>query len=286
MMRSFLIFLAVGLCITGSAWAQTPFAIASGSVVDGSLWYGLPAIDGAVPSSMVADADRTPLPLSAPVSLPRMAPDLALQTYENRVSLQNAQLAAYSASTLIRAELPETSQSGEFELERHYVAPHTLQFKAIRFTGDSFVKTNVIARLLQSEVDHLQKDDLSLTALSPANYKFSYKGTNDIEGRVLHVFQVKPRKKRAGLFKGRIYLDAYSGSLVRAEGNVVKSPSFFIKRVEFVQDYADVNGFTLPTHVHSEARARIVGRAVVDIYQRDYQPVASPVQARQQAPTM
>jgi hypothetical protein len=279
MMRSFLIFLIVGLCITAFASAQTPFAITPGSAANGLLWPVMPV-------STVAPSDSVPPLLVSPASLPRMAPDLALETFENRVSLQTAQLASYSASTLIRAELPDTSQSGEFELERHYVAPRTLQFKAIHFSGDSFVKTNVIARLLQSEVDHLQKDDLSMTALSPANYKFSYKGTGDVDGRSVHVFQVKPRKKRAGLFKGRIYLDAYSGSLVRAEGSVVKSPSFFIKKVEFVQSYADVNGFTLPTHVHSEARARIVGRAIVDIYQSDYQPVASPVQASQRIPTL
>lgn len=280
MIRHILIFLVVGICVSGLAWAQTPFA--SGSSAQGLPWS---ALDGTTPAGMLAESDHTPPSLAAPAELPRMAPDLALHTYENRVSRQNAQLASYSASTLIRAELPDTSQSGEYELERRYVAPRTLEFKAVHFSGDNFVKTNVIARLLQSEVDHLQKDDLSMTALSPANYKFSYKGTSDVDGRTVHVFQVKPRKKRAGLFKGRIFLDAYSGSLVRAEGNAVKSPSFFIKKVEFVQDYADVNGFTLPTHVHSEARARIVGRAIVDIYQRDYQ-IASPVQTSQQAPSL
>jgi hypothetical protein len=30
-------------------------------------------------------------------------------------------------------------------------------------------------------------------------------------------------------------------------------------------------------HMHSEATARIVGRAVVDVYQRDYQPIANAV---------
>ena len=48
-----------------------------------------------------------------------------------------------------------------------------------------------------------------------------------------------------GLFKGRIYLDARTGSLVRVEGSVVKSPSFFVKHIEFVQEYADVQSFTL-----------------------------------------
>lgn len=281
MLRSFSILLFLGLCL-GCASAQTPFVLASTPAEPGLPWLAPAALEG--PSS--SDIAVTALPLTNGFELPRMAPDLALQAYEKRVEQQNAQLASYSVSTVIHAELPDTSQSGEYELERHYVAPRTLQFKAIRFTGDNFVKTNVIARLLQSEVDHLQKDDLGATALSPVNYKFSYKGTNDIEGRVVHVFQVKPRKKRAGLFKGRIYLDAYTGSLARVEGNVVKSPSFFVKRVDFVQEYSDIDGFTLPTHVHSEARARIVGRAVVDIYQRDYQPVASSTQARQQVPTL
>ena len=93
------------------------------------------------------------------------------------------------------------------------------------------------------------------------------------------MYQVKPIKKRAGLFRGAHFLDAHTGSLVRAEGSLVKSPSFFIKKVDFVQDYADVGPFTLPVHIHSESKTRLVGRAVVDIYQHDYQPVANSTRA-------
>ena len=57
------------------------------------------------------------------------------------------------------------------------MAPHTLTFKPIRYTGDSFVKSNVIGHILQSEVDYVTKGDSAETALTPANYKFSYKGT-------------------------------------------------------------------------------------------------------------
>jgi hypothetical protein len=193
---------------------------------------------------------------------------------------QSESLVAYTARTVIKASLPETSQYGEYELERHFAAPRNLQFKPVRFTGDGFVKSNVITRLLQSEVDHLQKDDTSQTALSSANYKFSYKGKTEIGDQIVHQYQVKPRKKRVGLFKGRIYLSSETGSLVRAEGTLVKSPSFFIKKIEFVQDYADVNSFTFPVHIHSEAATRLVGRAVVDMFQSDYQPVRSETSAQ------
>lgn len=221
----------------------------------------------------------------APAALPRMAPELALQTFEQRSARQSAELAAYSARTVIRAELPESAQTGEYELERHYSAPHTLEFKAVRFRGDGFVKNNVITRLLQSEVDHVQREEGPQTAITGQNYKFSYKGAKEISGREVQVFQLKPRTKRPGLFKGRVYLDAFTGSLVRAEGSVVKSPSFFVKRIEFVQEYEDVGGFTFPVHIHSEARARILGRAVVDIYHNDYHPVSSTVQAARQTQT-
>lgn len=210
-----------------------------------------------------------------------MAPELALQAYHGRTVIQAQDLAGYSAISVIRAQLPETDQHGEFEVERHFSAPHTLQFTPVHYTGDGFVKSNVISRLLQSEVDHVQKDDGALTAISDKNYKFSYRGSGNLNGRLVHVFHLKPRVKRPGLFKGKIFIDAYTGSLVRAEGQVVKSPSFFIKKLEFAQDYTDIGNFTFPVRMHTEARARVIGRTVVDISHRDYQPVAA-TQAVQQ----
>jgi hypothetical protein len=278
MQRTFLQILGLCVFLTGFVTAQAPPLAHPGGDAD---WFSsvlslVPTVDDPVPVPAAIPAAGH-LPLNATAVLPRMAPELALQVCHGRSVVQAGQLAAYSATTVIRAELPDTSQYGEFEVQQHYLAPRTLAFKAVRFTGDTFVKTNVITRLLQSEVDHVQKDDPALNAISPANYKFSYKGTNELQGRIVHIYQLKPRQKREGLFKGRIYVDAYSGSLVRAEGRPVKSPSLFIKKVDFVQDYADVGAFTFPVHVHSEAVARIVGRAIVDIYQHDYQPVPNAV---------
>lgn len=230
-------------------------------------------------SSQLAPVAADDASSSIAVALPRMAPELALQAYHGRTVVQAAQLGSYSAVTVIRAQLPDTKQSGEYELQRHFSAPHHLTFKPVQFTGDNFVRNNVILRLLQSEVDH-QKDDPELNAITPANYKFSYKGTTELGERVVHVYQIKPRHKRGGLFKGRIYLDVFSGSIVRAEGKLVKSPSLFVKKVEFVQDYADVGPFTFPVHIHSEAQARIVGRAIVDIYDSHYEPVLNVAQAK------
>jgi len=272
MNKALALVLGFFLCI-GAANAQVrplPVSDSSGSQVQPLelSFDSLPAADLKPPSS------SAPVALVVPPVLPRMAPELALEAVRGRAVVQAARLASYSATTVIHAQLPDMSQQGEFELQKQYSSPRTLAFKAVSFTGDNFVKSNVIVRLLQAEVDHVQKDDPAQSAITPANYHFSYKGTAQLDGRQVHVYQVKPHHKRAGLFKGHVYLDAYTGSMVRAEGRMVKSPSFFVKKIEFVQDYADISDFTLPVHIHSEAKARLVGRTIVDVYDRDYQPVA------------
>ncbi|HZQ90742.1 MAG TPA: hypothetical protein VFA60_03010 [Terriglobales bacterium] len=222
---------------------------------------------------LIEAAPQQALPAVMPSSaaLPRMSPELALATFHRRAQVQSADLASLASVTEIAAQLPDTRQQGTFQLRRNYTAPRELKFTPIQFTGDGFVKTNVINRLLQSEVDHVEKNDPASTAISNQNYKFSYKGVEKIDGVAVHVFQLKPRHKVPGLFKGRVYLDAATGALRRAEGTLVKSPSWFVKKIEFVQDYADVAGFVLPVRTHSSASTRLVGKAVVDITYRDYE---------------
>jgi hypothetical protein len=237
------------------------------------------AISSAVAAEISAAPDHHPgadilaqqfLPSTTRVNA---TPDAVLATFLRRWQQQRSALAEYSDTTVIHADLPDTSQSGEYELHRRYVAPRTLEFKPVRFTGDGFVKTNIIIRLLQSEVDHVTKDDAELTAIDESNYKFKHKFTltSNSDGRVTYVYDVKPRKKRPGLFKGRIWVDAPTGVLTRVDGTLVKSPSFFIKHLDFVQEYQEVDGFIMPTHLHSTSKVRILGRAVVDIFHRDYQ---------------
>jgi hypothetical protein len=214
--------------------------------------------------------------IDIPAPRARMAPELALQVYQNRLLLQSVHLGEYQDDTTIEAELPQARKKGLFHVQRMFSAPKSLAFKAVDFVGDGFVKTNVIARLLQSEVDHVQKGEDSSTAITAKNYKFSYKGTDQIADAPVHVFLAKPRRKAPGLFKGRIYLNVYTGEIVRAEGKMVKSPSFFVKNIEFIQEYARVGEFNLISHIHSTADTRIVGKAIVDIRHNRYQAKSLP----------
>jgi hypothetical protein len=247
------LFLVPALLTVVSLWGATP------SGADGTG-------EGCSPAVWTLAGGRAPETLLAfSTTPPRMAPELALATFEQRAVRQLNEPVSYSADTVVDAELPGTAQRGEYRLRRRFIAPNTLLFTPVRFVGDNFVKNNVIARLLQAEVEHVSKREGAQTAISDANYKFSYKGVAEIDNNPVHVFHVKPRRKRPGLFKGRVYLDAGTGSLRRAEGTLVKTQSLFIKKIDFVQDYADLESYTFPVHARSVAETRLLGRALVEV---------------------
>jgi hypothetical protein len=223
-------------------------------------------------------------PLAAPMSCPVspageasstpaavLSPQQALITYEARALRQLSTLAAYSDKTTIEAQIPAISEKGQCTLRRTFSGPQSLIYTAVEFMGDAFVKTNVIYRVLASDVENAEKKTGQRVAIVDSNYRFSYKGTEDLNGRRFYSFALKPRRKDPGLFKGKILIDPQTGHLVRAVGRLSKSPSWWIKRVDFVQDYVDVGDFTMSEQVQSVTRARIAGRILVNIRHSAYE---------------
>ena len=231
------------------------------------LWVG-PAVACSYPwdQSLVAPMNCPASPAGEASSTPAavLSPQQALITYEARALRQLTTLAAYSDKTTIEAEIPAIGEKGKCTLRRTFSAPQSLIYTAVEFVGDTFVKTNVIYRVLESDVENAEKKTGQTVAIAESNYRFSYKGIEDLSGRRLYAFALKPRRKDPGLFKGKILIDPQTGHIVRALGRLSKSPSWWIKRVDFIQDYVDVGDFTMSGQVQSVTRARIAGRIVVN----------------------
>jgi hypothetical protein len=200
-----------------------------------------------------------------------LSPQQALVTYEARAVRQLTTLAAYSDKTTIEAEIPAMGEKGQCSLRRTFSAPQSLIYRAVEFVGDTFVKTNVIYRVLESDVENAEKETGQRSAILESNYRFSYKGIEELNGRLLYAFALKPHHKDPGLFKGKILIDPQTGHIVRAVGRLSKSPSWWIKRVDFIQDYVDVGDFTMSAQIQSVTRARIAGRIVVNIRHSAYE---------------
>jgi hypothetical protein len=130
------------------------------------------------------------------------------------------------------------------------------------FSGDNTIKQEVITHYLAAES---ASRDPGAIAITPANYKFRYKGARQQDGREVRVFQITPREKRVGLFRGELWLDGQTGMPVREAGQFVKNPSVFLKKVAFVQEFELQDGVAIPKHFQGTVDTRLVGRAELSI---------------------
>lgn len=162
----------------------------------------------------------------------------------------------------INASVPKLGKQGTLRALRVMSNVGRITYRVLGFQGDNSVKKDVIARYLQA--DQQGQNDARLT-LSPANYKFKFKGEKQTDnGQRAYVFQLVPRKKRVGLFKGELWLDATSYLPVYEKGRLVKNPSIFFKKVDFERAFAIRDGVSVPARMNSTIHTRIVGK--VELY--------------------
>ena len=169
----------------------------------------------------------------------------------------------------ITADVPSLKEHGHLRALRSISKVGQITYHVLGFQGDNTVKNQVIARYLQAEQQG--KGDQSL-AITPANYKFKFKGDKEENGQDVYVFQLSPRKKRVGLFKGEIWLDTKTCLPVYEKGRLVKSPSIFFKRVEFTRAFAIHNGVAVPQSLSSTIDVRLIGKVELNINYSNFVP--------------
>ncbi len=182
--------------------------------------------------------------------------------YQDATKTQQAALRGVQMNVAIVAKLPKLEKQGKLIALRTISTLGKIGYKILGFQGDDTVKQEVIARFIQGEMEATKNDDIAIT---PANYKFRHKGSIEQNGQRTELFQITPKKKRIGLFKGDLWLDAKTGMPVRESGQFVKMPSVFLKKVEFTREYELHDGIAIPKHLESKADVRLVGRAELNM---------------------
>ncbi|MDQ2946796.1 MAG: outer membrane lipoprotein-sorting protein [Acidobacteriota bacterium] len=162
----------------------------------------------------------------------------------------------------IDASVPKLNKNGRLHALRNISNLGKITYHMLGFNGDGAIKKEVIARYLSADAQAQEGPNLSIT---PENYKFKYKGLQSDNGSAVYVFQLSPRKKRVGLFKGDLWLDPKTAMPVRESGRFVKTPSIFLKKMQFVRTYELQNGVSIPQRVESLVDTRLFGRVQMNI---------------------
>jgi hypothetical protein len=102
--------------------------------------------------------------------------------------------------------------------------------------------------------------ETALSALAHDNYTFEPHGV-DADG--LANIRLSPRRKERMLVAGMMFLNPDDGALVRLQGRLAKSPSFWVRSVQIVRSYRRINNVVLPVKLETNARLRLLGPAML-----------------------
>ncbi len=176
---------------------------------------------------------------------------------------QENELRGMSMEVEINAAVPKRQESGKLRALRIISRVGQITYRQIAFQGANFVKTEIIARYLAAEEQGQGDQDIGIT---PTNYKFKYKGEVPSQANTpAYVFQLTPRKKKVGLFKGEMWIDSRTYLPVFEKGRLVKNPSIFFKQVDFRRGFAIQNGMAVPSYIASTIDTRLVGKIEISV---------------------
>lgn len=190
-----------------------------------------------------------------------------LRRYLNAVELQQIVGRCVDVEVTIQASLPKLNRQAEARVMRSTSCTGRITYQSLEAGGDSMVRREVIARYLAAEGQAAGMDDIAITA---SHYRFRFvrsvvEPNSDQPDRRIHIFQLTPKQKRVGLFKGELWLDGQTGMPVHVSGRFVRSPSVFLKRIEFARDYQILNGLAIPDRVVITVETRLAGHAELSV---------------------
>jgi len=243
---------------------------------------------GSNPASVIG-GKRLPRPVSAllpAILLAMLLPVPKIRASEAIVNAVNGAADAFARYTTrqstgdswqvetveIEASLPKLAKHGRLRAIRRLLPFGRPQYQVLEVSGDQMIKREVINRYLSEEARASELPPSSL-AITPDNYKFRYSREMPFGNGLAYVFSVTPRKKREGLIKGELWLDAETGQAVRQTGYLVKRPSIFLKRIDIARDIELCDGTADLRLTHLTIDTRIAGRAELTIQER---PLSNP----------
>jgi len=119
----------------------------------------------------------------------------------------------------------------------------------------------VVEKILSREAEYARNG--KKISFSRDDYTFCYLGQGALDGKPYLLLGLTPKRQDKDLLKGRIYVDPSSYQIRRFEGEPAKSPSWWLKDVQLVTDYAQVGPMWLQTSSKGSAEVRWFGTHVM-----------------------
>ena len=163
---------------------------------------------------------------------------------------------SYQARRRLDASSSKLKESAWMEAVTQYDPASGFTYSIVAQGGSERIQRRVLKAVLDAEREAATRGDWRKTNLSRENYEFNFGGH---AGDGILKMQLTPRRRDSRLVLGAALLTANSGNLVRVEGRLSKSPSFWVRWVDVSRSYSPIGGSMMPVAIESTADVRIAG---------------------------
>lgn len=134
------------------------------------------------------------------------------------------------------------------------------RYEVVAEGGSGYIRSRVLRAALAGEQKMWMSGESGKAALTRDNYEFIPLDSAP-DRPSLAALGVTPRRKDVLLVNGSVFVRRDDADLVRVEGKLSKTPSFWTRRVEVVRRYERINGIRVPVAIESVAQVLIAGRS-------------------------
>jgi hypothetical protein len=135
--------------------------------------------------------------------------------------------------------------------------PRAFKDYRIQKPSGSSRRQQLVRQVLDQEVE--ATTNKASSAINTDNYNFDYIGEAVLDGQACYILSLKPKRKETDLISGEVWIDKHSFFVRQIEGELEKSPSWWLKQVLIKVLFADFQGSWVQTRMEARADVRIVG---------------------------
>jgi hypothetical protein len=175
---------------------------------------------------------------------------------ERFLSLDDATSTAYRALRRLEVRNEQQTVTAWMDVWTESDGSGRFTYDIVAQGGSSLVRSKVFLASLEAEKKMSEPGAPGRAAFTRDNYTF------EPAQRTAGLSELAVTSKRADvmLINGSIFLHPDTGELVRLEGRLSKTPSFWIKQVDVVRCYERVGGVRVPVSLDAVAKVRMGGR--------------------------
>jgi hypothetical protein len=129
----------------------------------------------------------------------------------------------------------------------------------------------VVKQLLEHEIETAMSIPRSKsTAITTENYDFSFLRKEVLKGHLCYVLQLTPKRKQPELISGQAWIDQHSFLIRRIDGDLAKSPSWWVKQVHVDLEFTSSQNTWLQISMEAVAEVRCIGKQELTSRVLDY----------------